>query len=125
MDDAEAGEFPLLRRLVAAVAGLAVAAAVLSVAIGPAAGKRLGYQLMTAHSAGLSWLLICVVLTITGVPLVTFVLREQLYMWDKWKMRFEPLDRDERPITWWLMLWVDLALFVVLLGMLFVVRISR
>jgi len=122
-EDKDPGEFPTLRRFVAAVAGLAVLASVISLALGPGAGKRFGYQLMTVHSAGLSWFLILVLLTVTGVPLVTFVLREQLYMWNKHSMRFEPFDRDEQPLTWWLMLWAELILFVVLVVLLFVARI--
>lgn len=109
-----------MRKAVAVIAALAILACAASVLLGPPEGKRLGYQILTARSAGLSWLLVFVLLAVTGVPLATFVLREELYMWNKWKMRFEPYDRDEHPTLWWLLLWVDLVLFLVILGGLFI-----
>lgn len=122
-EDKDPGEFPTLRKFVAMVTGLVVFASAVSLVLGPGAGRRFGYQLMTMHSAGLSWFLILVLLTVTGVPLATFVMREQLYMWNKRQMRFEPFDRDEQPLTWWLLLWGELVLFVVLMVLLFIARI--
>jgi len=122
-EDKDPGEFPALRKFVAAVMVLAVIASAVSVALGPGAGTRFGYQLMTVHSAGLSWFLIFVLLTVTGVPPASFVLREQVYMWNKRSMRFEPFDRDGQPLAWWALLWSSLALFVVLMALLFIAHI--
>lgn len=110
----------MLRKIVGGVAGVAILACAISVLVGAPEGKRLGYQILTARSAGLSWLLVAVLLAVTGVPLVTYVLREQLYQWNKWKMRFEPYDHEAHPVAWVVLLWSYLALFLVVMGGLFI-----
>lgn len=109
-----------MRRAVAAIVALAVLACALSLVIGPPEGKRLGYQILTARAGGLSWLLIVVLLTVTGVPLAGFILRDELYQWNRMRMRFERYRRDERPASWWFLLASYLVLFVVILAGLFI-----
>lgn len=109
-----------MRKAVAAIVVLAVLSCALSALLGPPEGKRLGYQVMTARSGGLSWLVIAVLLAVTGVPLASFVLRDELYQWNRNRMRFERYHRDERPASWWFLLASYLALFLAILGGLFI-----
>jgi hypothetical protein len=108
------------RKAVALIAAIAVLASLASLFFGPAPGTRFGYQIMTAHSTGLSWLVICILLTVTGVPLATYVLKDEFYQYNKHRMRFERFEREERPVMFQFLLWTDLALFLVILGGLFI-----
>ncbi|MGQ0509730.1 MAG: hypothetical protein ACT4P9_03880 [Betaproteobacteria bacterium] len=109
-----------MRKFVSVVAGLAILACAISVLVGAPEGKRLGYQLMTARSTGLSWLVVVVLLAVTGVPLATFVLRDELYQWNRMRMRFERYVRDDRPASWWILVGTYLVLFLVIMGGLFI-----
>jgi len=110
----------LLRKIVGWIVALAVVACMVSILIGAPDGKRLGYQIMTARSTGLSWLIIVVLLAVTGVPLASFVLRDELYQWNRMRMRFERYHRDDRPASWWFLLASYLVLFLVILAGLFI-----
>jgi hypothetical protein len=109
-----------MRKAVAVIVALAIVACAVSVLIGPPEGRRLGYQIMTARSGGLSWLVIAVLLAVTGVPLGGFILRDELYQWNRMRMRFERYRRDERPASWWFLLAGYLVLFLVILAGLFI-----
>jgi NADH:ubiquinone oxidoreductase subunit 2 (subunit N) len=111
------------RAVVAVVAGLAILGCAASLALGVPEGKRFGYQVLLKGSPGLSSLLMVVMLALTGVPLASFIFSDKLYMWNKWKMRFEAYDREEHPMMWWAMLWTSVGLFLALLGGLCVVRL--
>jgi uncharacterized membrane protein len=108
------------RKVVGVIVLAAVLASLASLFVGPAPGTRFGYQIMTAHSAALSWLVICILLTVTGVPLVTYILRDELYEYNKYRMRFERFGREERPAMFQFLLWMNLALFLVILAGLFI-----
>jgi H+/Cl- antiporter ClcA len=110
----------LSRKAVGIVVFVAILACAASLLVGAPEGRRFGYQILTAHSAGLSWLVIVVVLAVAGVPLATFILRDQLLEWNRRKARFESRDREQQPVLWWLLLWTYLALFLVILGGLFI-----
>jgi hypothetical protein len=110
----------MLRKVVGGIAGVAIVVCAISVLAGAPEGKRLGYQILTAHSAGLSWLLIVVLLAVTGVPIAGYVLRDELYQWNRMRTRFERHASDDRPASWWFLLATYLALFLVILGGLFI-----
>jgi hypothetical protein len=110
----------LLRKIVGGIAGVAIVVCLVSVLVGAPEGKRLGYQVMTARSTGLSWLIIVVLLAVTGIPLATFVLRDELYQWNRMRMRFERYVRDDRSASWWFLVGTYLLLFLVILGGLFI-----
>jgi hypothetical protein len=108
------------RKAVGIIFLLALLASLGSLFVGPAPGMRFGYQIMTAHSTGLSWLVICVLLAVTGVPLATYIVSGELYQYVRDRMRFERYEREERPAMFRFLLWIDLALFLVILAGLFI-----